>query len=291
MKRFAYSIWIGLCLCLALPTAAYPFTIILEESNANKWFGGDDRQAFKPRNVGVGQGITFGTDVHLTSTGFKYLRGFTYSTNPGAGNQAGTLVLNFRRSDGSVISTYSTTFTNQFNGGWILFDIDEQLSAGTYIFTCYLQDGEILEFNTGVLGHTDDLLLDSQGYSGQITEIGGDLEDWNNWFEHPWDFNFQVTGSNIQDCILALAATYTSGILALEFELGTPGPATWSTWLIVGDFAIPLWSVPLRAIDPSITVPLSFPFPSGFGTMAFVTTLSTEGEGIICLASALVNTS
>jgi len=64
---------------------------------------------------------------------------------------------------------------------------------------------------------------------------------------------------------LELDASYEPGTLDLVFTLGTLEPATWVNYLIVTYPTIqilPLWSVPLPAIDPPLEIPISFPFPA-----------------------------
>ena len=84
------------------------------------------------------------------------------------------------------------------------------------------------------------------------------------------------------DCgfTLELLADYVSGDLRLYFTLGTLEPATWANCLILTypTFqVIPLWSVPLPVIDPPIELPISFPLPSGLGTVVIWTGLFTSG--------------
>jgi len=64
---------------------------------------------------------------------------------------------------------------------------------------------------------------------------------------------------------LELDALYVWGFLNLNFALGTPEPAIWSASLILTFptiMIIPLWIVPLPAIDPPIDIPIAFPLPS-----------------------------
>ena len=64
---------------------------------------------------------------------------------------------------------------------------------------------------------------------------------------------------------LVVDASYGAGTLSLEFTIGTPAPATWENYLILlypTINVVPLWSVPLPAISPPTTVPISFPLPS-----------------------------
>ncbi len=58
-------------------------------------------------------------------------------------------------------------------------------------------DGEINHYFTPVLGHTDNTKLpNSDGYNGEITEPGPDIEDWTFWGKHSWDFNFRIVFFN-----------------------------------------------------------------------------------------------
>lgn len=86
------------------------------------------------------------------------------------------------------------------------------------------------------------------------------------------------------DCTIELDPSYTGGTLNLGFYLGNKPPsATWSVWLSVLNFTIPVWSVPLPSpVDPPI--PLSVPiagFPN-LGKVGILTTISQAGSGIAC---------
>jgi hypothetical protein len=147
--------------------------IMLDESNASKWFGGDNRSGFGPRNVGVGQSIIL-PGCYINSVGFKFGRRFDYYFEPDGYGHEVTLKLNVRSSDGTtIIKTVQKVLEATFNGGWVDFDIELNLSAGKYIFTCYLVDGEINHYTSSVLGHTDNTKLpNSDGYSGGIRRLG-----------------------------------------------------------------------------------------------------------------------
>ena len=71
------------------------------------------------------------------------------------------------------------------------------------------------------------------------------------------------------DCIvgftLELDAFYEAGELGMTFTAGTPGEATWETFLVLTypEFRIiRMWSALLPAIDPPFDFPISFPLPS-----------------------------
>ena len=79
---------------------------------------------------------------------------------------------------------------------------------------------------------------------------------------------------------IELNAYYAEDKLNLDYILGTIEPATWSSFLIFtypSIQIIPLWSVPVPAIDPPIEIEIAFSFPSA-GLVMIWTRLST-GEG------------
>ena len=91
-------------------------------------------------------------------------------------------------------------------------------------------------------------------------------------------------------CTLLLDLAYASGTLTLDFGLGTQTPVTWTVWLAVQAFTIPLWSVqvPVVATAVSFDVPFS-PFPQ-IGTVAIQSTLTTPADGIRCSAFETIDT-
>lgn len=69
----------------------------------------------------------------------------------------------------------------------------------------------------------------------------------------------------VAEFILELDASYELGRLNLDFALGTAAPSTWDNYLLLiypTLQIIPLWTVPLPVIYPSIEIPISFPFPT-----------------------------
>ena len=63
---------------------------------------------------------------------------------------------------------------------------------------------------------------------------------------------------------LELEVAHEASRLYLDFVLGTPVPAFWTTYFISFVFPteiIPLWSAPIPAIMPAIEIPISFDFP------------------------------
>ena len=83
-------------------------------------------------------------------------------------------------------------------------------------------------------------------------------------------------------CVLDLTLSLTDSTLNWEFVLGTLAPATWNLWISIGNVTFRLQSIPLPVIDPASPVNgLILEFPQ-LGTIGFLTTLTTRGEGIIC---------
>ena len=80
-----------------------------------------------------------------------------------------------------------------------------------------------------------------------------------------------------------LAASYSSQTIEINFEIGTPIPATWNVWLSFQNTTVLLWSAPVPEIDPPVSIPISSQVPiPPVGTLGFLTTLTTQNEGIIC---------
>ena len=85
------------------------------------------------------------------------------------------------------------------------------------------------------------------------------------------------------DCVpeftLALDATCSSGILSLDFTVGAEMGCFWATVMVVlfpsAEF-IPLWTVPLPAIMPSMVFPVSLPVPD-LGWIGIYSGLYREG--------------
>ena len=69
--------------------------------------------------------------------------------------------------------------------------------------------------------------------------------------------------------------------MTLNVIVGAADPAKWHMALAAGGTTFPLCTLPLPALDPPFSGPLSIPaFPS-LGPVGFLSTLTTA-EGIIC---------
>ena len=78
---------------------------------------------------------------------------------------------------------------------------------------------------------------------------------------------------------LDLDASYITGILVLNYTIGTPESVTWSNYLVLispSVQVIPLFSAPLPVLQPPYEIPIAFPFPS-LGWVGIYTGLFTPG--------------
>ncbi len=185
------------------------FEIRCDNFNVSKWFGGDARDdvdlPYGPfdRNVGTGQTLTLTDDSSPESFGVLMTSGFVYRESGGPYTEDVELELNIRDSDGSIKYTTTTVVLGSFKGGWVYFnlsDLDIFLEAQeTYIFTWHLINGGALGITSGSYGDSNEGLdaCNGSGYSGQSrVSFDQNLEDWDLWSEHPWHFNFRISGKN-----------------------------------------------------------------------------------------------
>ena len=97
-----------------------------------------------------------------------------------------------------------------------------------------------------------------------------------------------VAGGQL-DCTLNLDLSHTIEGIILNFQVGSPEPVMWRVWALVGPTFFPLLNVQLPAIEPPLNPSFTIPV-FNFGTIGFITTLSTPTEGIVCSAWETVNT-
>jgi len=166
-----------------------------EKTTAYSWFGGDDREDFKPRNVGVGQQIVLGRTTWVCSVGFCFADMFDYEQAPEGFGHEVTLVLDVRTVEGYSLQRVTKAVDASFRSGWLVFDLDTELFAGVpYVFTCYLQEGQTNELSNSVVGHKDEDYAHTQGYRAIGYGAGADLDDGLLWEPHPWEFNVLLRG-------------------------------------------------------------------------------------------------
>ena len=116
--------------------------------------------------------------------------------------------------------------------------------------------------------------IDAGMDSGVHADIDGD--------ERPYGPGFEMGSDEYVGpyWALELDASYDAGTLSLDFTLGTPETAIWSTYLIFTEPTVEivsLWNLPVPAMVPPVEVPLGFPLP-GLGVLGIYSRLFT-GEG------------
>lgn len=192
------------------------FDLREESHNASHWFGGDNRPASSPRNVGVGQSIILAREAWVQSAGFYFGNRFDYMNNPDGVGHAVRLYLNVRNSSGTILRTVYRDLPASFEGGWVMFPFGSNhlwLNAEQeYIFTCYLYKGEIVELKSSAYGRTDDPWPLSSGYTCTVDSSPADMTSWANWGASAWDFNFRITGQYVEPYPGDLNSDWTVGI-------------------------------------------------------------------------------
>ena len=81
-------------------------------------------------------------------------------------------------------------------------------------------------------------------------------------------------------CTLNLDVRYIFGTLYLNFEVSTLESVDWNLWLVSGRI-VPIWSIPLPPIDPTVTFTLPIPGFPQLGPVLFFTNMTTP-DGRIC---------
>gem|GEM_PF-5648380 len=174
---------------LAITLRPYPSDTIKHEIyNGSRWFGGDPRADFGPRNVGTGQSIIPANYFQADSFAVRLTGAF--------GEQA-RLKLSIRDSAGSLIDTAKTTVDSTFMGGWVTFNLDAlnlQLEPSKkYIFAWHLINGLTNDLRNGSAGDTKEKFFHGSGYSSTVYE-GEDINNWTHWSSAGWDFCFKLYG-------------------------------------------------------------------------------------------------
>src|SRR5262245_27876745 len=99
------------------------------------------------------------------------------------------------------------------------------------------------------------------------------------------------TGTVPNGCTVGVDLSYAAGTFTMNLELGTAAPRTWNVWFVYGaNSTARLISVPLPALTPSVTIPISFALPS-MGRVGVLTNLATASGGIACSDYKTVSTS
>ncbi|MER3374744.1 MAG: hypothetical protein RIM83_08940 [Allomuricauda sp.] len=193
---------------VSFETMDIDFEISCTESNASKWFGGDDRDDpdldYGPfdRNVGTGQTLVLAEDLYPESFGVVFADGFISTQSEKYYDQELELRLDIRDGTGLILGTATGIIPSTYRGGWVYFDLSSLevfLEANkSYVFTWYLLNGGEIGVNTssmGYIGDSGEETCNAIGFSGQsnISKFTT-LQMWNTWFEHQWHFNYSLSG-------------------------------------------------------------------------------------------------
>ncbi|MCD0470158.1 DUF5018 domain-containing protein [Flavobacterium sp. JAS] len=176
------------------------------DSNANKWFGGDNRTDAPDilpfdRNIGTGQTVLLSKDLTPSVFSIHLLEGFAYAQtyDPYRGDVILKLII--RDEKQKIIASTETTVPGNFNGGFVPFDLQNLhlfLEAGKeYVFYWYLVDGAALGIMSGSSANksSGSGFCFQTGYSGSSkVSTGTTLEDLSVWYKHTWHFNMQLEG-------------------------------------------------------------------------------------------------
>ena len=164
--------------------------------SASKWFGGDNRPNTS-RSVGTGQSVVLTGSMPMQRFGFLLTGGFTYSTTGAFGTNPNTVRLDRRDANGTIVATYTTTLPANWPGGWLYWTTGPTtLGAGTHIFTSYLTTAFAQPVDSGSAGDANAGFSGGAGFTGEVPS--GDLNAWNSWTAHPWDFKFRIQTRNAQ---------------------------------------------------------------------------------------------
>ena len=166
-------------------------------------------------------------------------------------------------------------------GTWLL---DLSWEKSTVIATFHLYPFATVEYSSGVSGTWSwagcsvEWSIESMG---MFTEYWGVMDPGGQTMEGEMVSPYGTAGTwsaMRMELTFDLAASYESGLLSLDFSLGTPEPSVWSTYLVVTSpsiYVIPIWTISLPTIYPPLDVPISFPLPS-MGWVGVYTTITLD---------------
>jgi len=100
-----------------------------------------------------------------------------------------------------------------------------------------------------------------------------------------------VCGSRNATCSLKDTLNYnpTTGILTMNFTLGTPVAVTWNGWLTSQNTMQQLWSQSLPITEPAVTMTETQAVPKS-GKVGVLSTFTTPTKGITCSSWTMVST-
>jgi hypothetical protein len=175
------------------------------ESNAWKWFGGDNRTNAPDtspydRNIGTGQAIILSKDLTPLTFSVHLRDGFSNAETKDQYNEMVTLKLVIRDEKGKFLASTNANVSGG-NSGFIPFDLQKLNlffeADKTYVFYWYLVNGESLGIVASSSGNTKggSGFCFNKGYTGEAKiSKSTNLEELNTWYEHPWHFNIELIG-------------------------------------------------------------------------------------------------
>lgn len=160
------------------PVAPEPFEISQTEGEVSAWFG----QGNEYVNVGEGQSFVVNNPVIIEEFSI-YLEAVLSNADEDK------IICDLRDADMVILQSSSVS---GFDGGegWTSFEFDITVNPGTYLFTCYLDNSNVLESHTYYIhGNSDD---NSYIEGTRYTSRDGHPEDGSTWVQLPWDLKFII---------------------------------------------------------------------------------------------------
>lgn len=176
------------------------------ETNANKWFGGDDRTNAPDilpfdRNVGTGQTIIVDKDLVPSVFSVDLSRGFRYFEGNTNYNQPVTLKLIVRDENSKVLTTTTAVVSADFRGGLVSFDLSKLNllfeANKKYFLFWYVVNGDVIGVNSGSNANTKNGsgFCYNSGWTGESKiSKNTSLENLSIWYTHEWHFNIELEG-------------------------------------------------------------------------------------------------
>jgi hypothetical protein len=174
-----------------------PYEIKHETGGALAWFGGDNRVAGGPRDIGDGQSVFIDTNIILESFSFFFSGRFDYAELPeGIGHEV-TLTLNIRGSSGNILRTRQVVVPASYSGGWVTWtgiNLDVAQDT-TLIFTAYLVGAyDTNQYTSSINGESPGAYADGSRCS-KVGTGDANMELWSGWAFDTWDLYFWLQGT------------------------------------------------------------------------------------------------